>query len=913
RAARAALEIRDHCERRSNLMRTSIGWKIDVRFGMHQGRVTMDANQASTLSTTAMIASRLCQLATPGDIAVSQTAVGLLLGLRKFDQQPPDSVLGSLVWYQLSSELVDNVARSSAHDALTPFTVGRDIELAKLEGVWLGEAGFAARCVVIQGPAGMGKSHLSTVWQRGLAAKGCEILQARCLPETQGSALYPILRILRERVGLDDAEPAKASAVLARYLAEHGIDPEANMPLLCAWLGLDSTAWPDQPLSPKKKRDQLLALMVNLVARLVPAPSVLFIEDVHWADPTTLEWLSMLVDLEHDKRPLLACTLRTAQAAQDSAEPPSGVRQHHPGLNALLADQRTLIVDLDPLSDAASRQLLEGLWGAAEKTTLLVERGAGVPLFLLELVRCGVANRDFVVPPSIAEVLTLRIDQLGDAKETAQLAAVVGPEFDSALLSGLSQRGPELLGDLNRLQNAGIVTHLGDGRYSFSHALLHRSAYESLPGKDRRRLHGGVVSFLGERHPELQTSKPWLFALHHSGAGQFEQALTFGESAAAQAVVLFHNFEALSYVRELKGARPGVTGGWLGKLADPARQSRIELRLLALEATALMLTRGWSDLDLSRACERAEQLFPRVAEIETLQMRYVLAQFYFSSGWAANASGDDERAQPWIESLIRAATSTDTVVFRSLGLMMLSSWQFFQGKIASSIETSSRTERFPDSKDAWKFGYDAALCARSIEAQARWFRGDADAHEFNAETLRLAEAFGHPATLANVQLYSLTQLQLVGDRPGTLQRCLELLSLCERSGIQGFPAYALIFKGWAEGSPALAKGMFDALIGAGQRLCEVFCGTIVAEAVLDSGDAAAADELLSDLALRAISTGERFILPQILRLRARCVRAHDPRASERLLARASEIAIAQGAYGMDRLLTAERARLDAVG
>ena len=905
RAARAALEIRDYCARRSNLMRARAGWNIDMHFGLHQGMVTVHtaANPTfASLSSTAMTAARLCQLAAPGEIATSQAAVGLLLGLRRFEAQPEDAALGSQPWYRLSSDAPDaEFATATDGDA-----IGRSEELERLANVMAIDGTFSARCVVLAGPAGIGKTHVSLAWHRQLAARGCRLLSTRCLPETQGSALYPILQLVRDQLRLDPRDPEQALAALAGFLTACGHDLPSHMPVLCAWLGLAQTAWPEPALSPKKKRDQLLALMTKLVGQLCPAPNLLFIEDIHWADPTTLEWLQLMASGDLEPRPLLSCTLRTGAAGL--AAELSG-NAFDPALLALLADARTLCVPLAPLTEASARQLLARACGAEFDATPFVKRGAGIPFFLLELARCGVAARDIVLPPSIAELLRFRIDQLGHAKETAQLAAVIGPQFDHELLHSLSLRGDELLGDLVHLQNAGIIAAAGDKGYAFAHSLLHDSAYQSLPRKDRQRLHRGVAARLTVHQPELETTQPWLLALHHHYGGQTDHALVYGEAAATQALVRFDNLEALGYVRQLKGNEPQAPSGWLREIDLDHERARIELRLLALEATALMLTRGWSDQELNRSCQRANQLFPQVPNAETLQMRYVLAQFYFSSGWrAAEAGGDDQRARPWIDALIAAAAESGVPALCSLGSMMLAAWCLFQGKIAESIAAARRVERCDDAQAAWKYGYDALLCARSIESQARWLQGDALALDFTLETLKLAEAFGHPASLANVQLYSLTQLQLEGRRAETSRRCDELLELCERTGLQGFPAYAVIFKGWAIGDPSLARGAFEALTGAGQRLCEAFCCTIVAEAEFDAGHKAVALDRLDDAEARVAQTGERFVLPQILRLQARCLHAQEPERAESLLQRAIEIATQQSAFGMRACLLEERTK-----
>jgi TOMM system kinase/cyclase fusion protein len=906
-AARAALEIRDHCARRTTLIRARAGWAIDMHFGLHQGMVTIagkSEQRFSPLSSIALIASRLSCLAQPNDIAVSQSAVGSLLGLRRFERQPEDPSLGALPWYLLRSDANGIEGGVASEESLVPHTVGRDDELAQLEAEWNPDGGFRHHCVVLRGEAGIGKTHIASWWNRRLESHGCRVLKAHCLPETRGSALHPILQLLAERLGIVDHAPDRAVATVTRFLSEQGLGHSSSPQLLCEWLGLPTKAPALPMLSPKKRRDQLLALMVELLCRLEPSPSVLFLEDVHWADPTTCELLQLLVSTSTAARPLVFCTQRTP------GDRISNERQ--PVLDGILAAATTFVLELPPLSEANAHQLLRQVWGADVDTALLVERGAGIPLFLLELVRCGVANRDFTVPPSIAELLRLRMEQLGPAKETAQLAAVIGPEFDLSLLRRLSQRTGDLLGDLHRLQNAGVLVASAEGRYAFAHSLLRDNAYQSLPLRDRQRLHSGVAAGLLAERPDLEQTKPWLLALHQHGAGNTERALAYGEAAAAQALVRFDNLETLDYIRELKGGDAAAPTGWLRKLQDDPSHANLEFRLLALEATALMLTRGWADPDLSKACQRASDLFDAVPPVETVQMRYVLAQYFFSTGWSFDAeAGTETRAQPRIDALIEVASASGASAFRGLGLMMLAALRLFSGQLSASLETARQVEVFEDSDAAWRYGYDAKICARSIESQALWLQGDPRARLLGAETLQMAEALGHPATLANAQLYSLTELHLSGDRAATSRRCDEIFALCERAGIQGFPAYAAIFKGWAEGNSAMSQGAFEALLQAGQRLCEVYCRTIVAEAHLDAGNIAEAREHLLLVEERANVTGERFCLPHAWSLRARLENEAHPTTADAFVTRALLLAKELGAHGLRARIEAEAAKLRA--
>jgi class 3 adenylate cyclase len=235
-AVRTVIEIRDQCTRRAALMRTRAGWAIDVHFGLHHGMVTVGTvpeRRVSRLSSTASIASRISQLAPPNDVAATEPVVNLLLGLKKFERQSAEPALGSLSWYRLSPES-SGTGSADADDAVGPETVGRAEELEKLGRVWQRDSGFSHRCVVLQGEAGIGKSHLASLWNRRLTADGCIVMATRCFPETGGISLYPILLLLTERLGIKESPPEKAAEKVGRFLVEQGFAVRvARAPLLC--------------------------------------------------------------------------------------------------------------------------------------------------------------------------------------------------------------------------------------------------------------------------------------------------------------------------------------------------------------------------------------------------------------------------------------------------------------------------------------------------------------------------------------------------------------------------------------------------------------------------------------------------------------------------------------------------------
>lgn len=897
RAARAALELRDVFTRRSNLMQARSGWNVEIRLGMHLGMLTIPVERASsppTIASLSMAVSQLAERCGPGEIAVSPLVCDALRGsmyLAPGDAGNESS--GASSWFRLLGGPVP----SGKSEPSCIF--GREVELAALDASWVGAKlrGHARTAVI--GPAGIGKSHLVTVWTARLAGLGVRILPCRCLPELQGVALHPILQLLREELGLSDMSGVAASE-LEGFVGQLQVDPSVGVSLLGAALGLSAPHWSQLAVSPKKRRDMLLGLLREVVVHLAGGPAVLLIEDIQWADPTTLEWVSALPDSSSSAPLMLLFTARAGESL--------GFEAHEPSLPALrkrfeelLRAELTTVLQLEPLSAEASRSLIASAWkiGPNEQDLqTLAERGAGVPLFLLELARARGASEEFV-PVPIAELLTARIHELREATEVAQLAAVAAPECSYALLEELSQRGHNLLGDLNQLHAAGILTAKHDN-YVFTHALLRDSAYHSIPRADRRRLHRAVAACLKRGHPELVEQRPWTFALHHYRGSELEEALAYGESTVSGALMRFENVEALAYVRQLKGAiESDDTAGWLDELEHSPARAEIELRLMALEATALSMTLGWTDHHLDRLCRRATALFEFVPPASTVPLRWAIVQFYVNRGLSKDEDGRDP-VKALLATLLRVAEEAGAHAYVRLSRMVSGAWQLFHGEIEASIETLARIDPSTVADDAWKYGLDAHAIGQSIQALARWYRGDTQAREASLAALAMTAERKHPGTRVLAMLYHASLLHLQRDREAARAVCRELLEVCDRLGIQGYPGYAVIILGWSESQPAAPAEAIAALCAAGQRLTEGYYGAIVAETELDAGLVDAAHARLKQLRALVEASGEVFCLPDILFQQARCAAlqgapVHDIDA---LVVSALESAINQGAFGM---------------
>ena len=383
--------------------------------------------------------------------------------------------------------------------------------------------------------------------------------------------------------------------------------PPKLLPLIAPLLNLPLPAkYPPSPLSPEQQRRRLLATLVEWALGAARAqPTVIAIEDLHWADPSTLELLQLLVEQGATARLLL---LYTARPEFRAPWPP---RAHHTQitLNRLSArNVRTMVGEV-----AAQKALSE------ETIATVLERTGGVPLFVEELTRAVLESGDAKltgreIPVTLHDSLMARLDRLGPAKEVTQIGAVIGSEFSYELLHAVHpiaeedlQRALRSLADAELLYVRGIAP---DATYQFKHALIRDAAYEALLKSRRKDLHRLVARTIDEKFPALKEAQPEVLARHWTQAGETEPAIAEW-SRAGEAAEARHAFsEALeSYQQAL---------ALLNLLPESPERDRRELELRHLVRGMLWTTRGFATPETIDAIERATALAEKSGNLTQL-------------------------------------------------------------------------------------------------------------------------------------------------------------------------------------------------------------------------------------------------------------------------------------------------------
>jgi predicted ATPase len=395
----------------------------------------------------------------------------------------------------------------------------------------------------------------------------------------QNTPFYPVTEMLRQFVG--DAPIQDQLAQLATRLTASGLKPAEAIPLIAPLLNLPPD-YPPSALSPEQQRRRLLTTLVEWVLGSARAqPLIVATEDLHWADPSTLELIQLLVEQGAGARLLLLYTARPEFHA------PWPMRAHHTQINLnrlTVGNVRTMVAQV-----AAKIALSD------ETVATVVERTGGVPLFVEELTRAVLESGEVKltgreIPATLHDSLMARLDRLGPAKEVIQVGAVIGSEFSYELLHAVHPIGEaELLAALHSLADAELLYVRGiapDATYQFKHALIRDAAYEALLKSRRKDLHRTVARTIAEQFPALKETHPEVLARHWTEAGETEPAIAEWSRAgtAAQARNAFIEAqEGLQRALALLNALP----------ESPERDCR-ELDLRESLVQMLYVTRGWA-------------------------------------------------------------------------------------------------------------------------------------------------------------------------------------------------------------------------------------------------------------------------------------------------------------------------------
>lgn len=490
RAALAALALRDAVELKKEGS-TLPGWdRVALRMGLNSGPVVVGGigtdlrMDYTAVGDTTNVAARLQSAAEPGEILVGASTARAAGDALRTEELAPVTVKGkeAPVANLRLIEAAEFTARPVSRRARF---VGREPEMEALRTAFERARGGDGSLVDIEGEPGVGKSRLLVEFAAAVDAQA-RVARGRCI--TYGNQLpnVPIADLVLDVTGSTSKDDA--SLIMSRLRAVLGSDGD-EADYLGALLGLPEALDRLNDVDAATVRGRTAqALRRLIVGSAVEGPLVAAIEDLHWADASSLEYLAELSATVPGSRVLFVTTFRPGSS------PPW---EKGPGVTKL---------DLRPLGESESEEVVRGLPEAeslsSSQLELVLERGEGNPFFLEELARAVVHGGGHEVPGDVQDVIAARIDRLTeDAKDILRTASVIGREFELGLLGAVAGADGRLAPLLGRLTDLGFVEHApeADDRYAFVHALTQDVAYGSMLTGQRQALHASVADVLTER------------------------------------------------------------------------------------------------------------------------------------------------------------------------------------------------------------------------------------------------------------------------------------------------------------------------------------------------------------------------------------------------------------------------------
>ena len=787
RAVRAALAIQRSL---AELNRKNDGTgkpALAARIAIDSGPVVIDAT-GEIFGEVPNIAARAQALAEPASVVVTTRVQRQVAGLFVAEERGSHQLKGvpePVTLFRLVR--ASGGGRRAGQRHLTPL-VGRDEEMAMLVRRWERARQGDGQLVMIVGEPGLGKSRLIEEFHARLRETPHTWVEWSCSQLLQNTPLHPITEWGRQRFGGADVPAEQRLADLESSLAQVKLDPVENAALLASLLDIPLPQERVPTLPPEELRRRQLAAMTNWVmAGAKVQPLVLALEDLHWADPTTLDLLRGIAE-----RGALA-PLFCVATARPEFRPPWSMRSHHGTISLAPLDRQQVRHMVSKLAarHALPNEVVEGV----------TERTAGVPLFIEEVTRLlleqGTQGGIGAIPPTLQQSLTARLDRLGPAREVAQIGAVIGRGFSYMLLRAVAGMEHALLQTaLERLAEADILLVQGlppDSDYRFKHALIQDVAYENLLKSRRQALHRRVAEVLLDQFLTIAVAEPELLAHHFTQAGLTEAAIEWWGKAGQRSLERSALVEAIPQLTRALDQIATLP-------ATPAlRREKIKLQVALI--TPLLHVRGYAAPETKAAAERARLLIED-AELLGEPPEDPLLLFSVLYGlWVANLTafkGDVVRELA-VQFLALAQKQGATVPLmighRLMGLSLLHTGDIAEGRahLDRAVALYDPAKHRPL---ATRFGQDVRVATLSWRSMALWLLGYPKAALADTEhALKDAREIGQAATLIYALVWTSFAQTFCGSYATANAQSDEVVPMTDEQGSVFWKAFGMLNQG----------------------------------------------------------------------------------------------------------------------
>jgi predicted ATPase/class 3 adenylate cyclase len=870
RAVKAALEI---VESISALI-IPIAERLEVRIGIASGIVVVGdligegpSREFALVGEAPNLASRLQALAEPGQILVAPRTRLLLGRLFEFADLGDHNLKGFErpihVWRVVAPGSASSRFEARTSFQLTPL-IDRQAELRLLHKQYSKAKRGKGQVVLISGEPGIGKSRLILALRNRLAGERYGFLQFQCSSYHTSSALHPVIHYLEHAAGITRDTAAAVRLDKLEDLVRRATEQTKSIVPLLATLLLIPTEdrYSQRELTPEQLKKQTFSALVALLqASAEQQPVILVFEDVHWADPTSLELLERIRDNVKNWRMLV-------------------ILLHRPDLNLPWAEQphvTSLTVNrLDRVQVSSMVQSLsEGKVLPRTAIDQILAKTDGVPLFVEEITKAVLeravggsnegrsgAQSTLLVPDTLHDSLMARLDQLAPVKTVAQIAAVIGRDFSFEVLKAIAPFSEsDVQSAIDRLLASGLVFrsgHVSGQSFTFKHALLRDEAYASILHDQRRRLHGRIAELLCKHFPELADTAPEIIAQHFAQAGKAKLAIDYWVRAARQASARSAFVEASTHLQ--------MALNQLVDLPTNIERDNLELQLQQSLGNAFAAGKGFAAAEAVEAYKRALDLCnsARDSSQRFAALNGIIA-FHITRG-------DFEQSRHLAEDLLTLAHQQEDPMPKLMGHRALGQALFLIGELAPARDHLSSSLKL---YDAARHGSLAPLFSQTYLALASTLLGDIDRGlAFGQDAVHLAEQLRHPHSLCNALAFLAGAHVLCGDAEAAYPVDERTVMLASEYAFPLWLAGGQMLRGWAssdlghvdEGLPEIRKSV-KALEATGALIWVQFARYLFAQALAKAEQFTDAVKLVDQTLLMIAGTTGRWYEAELHRLK----------------------------------------------
>jgi predicted ATPase len=773
----------------------------------------------------------------------------------------------------LPAPVVAEAAGPIRTDRLTPL-FGREAEDALLRERWRRAQQGEGQIVVVRGEAGIGKSHLVQHFRTHGAGASVRWVEGRCSPTTQHSAFHPVIDIMQQLIGLrPEASAGVRRQQLEAFLTACQLPLPTNVPLLAKFLSIPYEAhYPEPASTPDRQRRQTLDTLVTVFQHLaMQQPLPLIVEDLHWADPSTVELLQHLV------RRVAATpiyVLLTGRFEYPVPGPPSDHVTH---------------LTLNRLNPAQIEALVRHIVGAVdlppETMRQIVDRAEGIPLFAAELTHMALSDRGRVgadistrpIPTTLHASLQARLEQLGPALVVAQTAAVWGRAVTENQLQAVAPIDPLSLSqalaqlvDLDILYEVSLPPRV---TYVFKHALLQEAAYASMAETARREAHEQVACELESQSPATVATLPELLAHHYSRAACGDRAVYYWKQAGQRAI------ERSAYPESISHLQQGLE--MLSTLSETHERIQLEIAMQRMLGASITAVKGFAAAELASIYLRAQTRCRQIGETELLfpvlqgLWRFHLLRCRLDLAWhvseqlVALAEQSQDTSQ-----FLRAQNALGSILLHR-GAVMQACTTLAKGLERYDLEQRrSRRILYVQEPGVMNLAYTGlGLALGGYPAQAL---------QRTQVALELARDQRHPHSEVLARVFIAWVHQYRRERQAVREHAALALEQAVVHRFAFWEAMARMLLAWAcapeTGYTRAADDLQQALTAyqrMGARLARTYFLLLLAECYVESGEGHISLRILDEALATVDASGEGFCAPELHRLKGEVLRQLD--------------------------------------